>query len=313
MIPSTAHFIWFGTTFPWLHVAALRSAAERGGFDRVILHHTDDLSGSPYWDALTQSAGVSTRRFVPEAIFDRLGARGGPLKQLFSKLTQPAARANMVRAALLYSEGGVYLDTDTITLNSLTPLRERYRVFFGEEHVVLPAHVSRSWNPALRLKALAQDAMRDICRRRSEGWRHFRRIEAKYSRAANNAILASEPEHPFIGEMLDRMISMPPKRQLIRYALGTHLLQEVAHDLSAGEDIYVAAPDVFYPLGPEISQHWFRPGSGAYVNELIRPSTLVVHWYASVRTKALVPGLVPETIQAQAKDIALCHLALPYT
>ncbi|MEC8023244.1 MAG: glycosyltransferase [Myxococcota bacterium] len=312
MIPSTAHFIWFGTSFPWLHVAALRSASARGGFERVILHHTDELTSSPYWPELENASGIELHRLNPADLFARLGTRGQALYALFSRLNQPAARANMVRAALLYSEGGVYLDTDTITVKPLTSLRMNFGVFFGEEHVVLPAAVAQSLNPIIRLNALRQDAMRDVCRRLPRGWRTFRRLAPAYPVAANNAVLGSEPKHPFIGEMLDRMIAMPPKRQLVRYALGTHLLQEVARDLRHGEDVYVAPPAVFYPLGPEISQHWFRAGSAAHLEELLQPSTLVVHWYASVRTKTLVPQLVPRTVQARSSDWALCALAASY-
>lgn len=312
MIPATAHFIWFGPSFPWLHVAALQSAATHGGFDRVIFHHTDDLVASPYWAELQASPKIVLNRFVPDDIFHRLGPRGVGLKQLFDRLSAPAARANMVRAALLYSEGGVYLDTDTITTRSLTPLRNEHRVFFGEEHVVLPAHIAQSINPLLRINALAKDGLRDVCRRLPKGWRHFRRIASSYALAANNAIFASEPGHPFVGELLDRMVTMPAKRQLVRYALGTHLLQEVANDLRGSDGVYVATPDVFFPLGPEICQHWFKTGTAECLDELVQPTTRVVHWYASVRTKKLVPKINPMFVKEHAADWALCALASEY-
>ena len=273
-----------------------------GGFDRVILHYTDDLSQSPYWAELQASDKIELRHFTPDTVFARLGGRGEALQRLFDTLVQPAARANMVRAALLYSEGGVYLDTDTITTQSLAPLRASYGVFFGEEHVVLPAHVARSINPLARIGALLKDGVRDICRRMPHGWRTFRKIAPYYAVSANNAVLASAPGHPFIGELLDRMVTMPKKRQLVRYALGTHLLQEVARDLRGSDDVFVAAPDVFYPLGPEVSQHWFRSGSADDINALLLPDTRVVHWYASVRTKEIVPKLTPEVVLAHAND-----------
>ena len=50
MIPPIGHFIWYGPDFPWVHLLALRSAATVGGLERVILHHSDDLSHNLWWE-----------------------------------------------------------------------------------------------------------------------------------------------------------------------------------------------------------------------------------------------------------------------
>ncbi len=305
MIPATAHFVWFGTAFPYPHVLALRSAARHGGFERVVLHHADDLSGGEYWAETCAIEGFEARPLVPEALLSAVPEHGPALTALFARLEQPAARANMVRAALLFLEGGVYLDTDTITVASLDELRTS-GVFYGVEHVVLPANVARSVNPLLRLKALGQDGLRDVCRRLPRGWRHFRKIQDGYHTAANNAVLASTPGHRFVAELLRRMATMEPRRQRVRYALGTHLLQEVSVD-AAADDVTECPPPVFYPLGPEISEHWFRPGTAANLDEIVAQQTRVVHWYASVRTKTIVPKMTPDAIVAG--DTAFCALA----
>lgn len=311
MIPAIAHFIWFGTDMPWTHVLAMRSAAQRGDFERVVLHHADDLSQSRWWPELQAIHRFEARRLDPAALFTRTGEMGPALTALFAQLTQPAARANMVRAALLYTEGGVYLDTDTITMASLAPLRRAHDVFFGAEHVVLPVEVARSLNPLARLKALALDGLRDYYRRAKNGWRSFRQIEHRYHVAANNAVLASVPRHAFVHELLQRMTTMPPRRQMVRYALGTHLLQQVAKDLN-GPRVCQLPPPYFYPLGPEISQHWFKPGTATHASEMCLPETVVIHWYASVRTRDVVPTLNPETVRAGASDNAFCALAAPF-
>src|SRR5690606_16568346 len=114
MIPSLAHFIWFGRDLPWVHVLALRSAARRGGFERLVLHHADDLSGTRWWPDVQAIAGLETRPLDAEAVLGAVPDLGGRLVDLYRRLTQPAGRANMVRAALLAAEGGVYLDLDTV-------------------------------------------------------------------------------------------------------------------------------------------------------------------------------------------------------
>jgi len=112
-------------------------------------------------------------------------------------------------------------------------------------------------------------------------------------------VLAATPGHPFLLDMLDRMIATPPERQLVRFALGTHLLQQaLAGDVTA--DVIAHDPAVFYPIGPEISEHWFRTTSSPArdLDEALLTDTRVVHWYASVRTKQLVPQLSPDYIRA---------------
>ena len=52
MIPSIAHFVWYGSKLPYLHALAIRSAATHGGFESVRLHHTDPLDELPHVVAL---------------------------------------------------------------------------------------------------------------------------------------------------------------------------------------------------------------------------------------------------------------------
>jgi hypothetical protein len=311
MIPGVAHFIWLGREFPWVHALAIRSCAERGGFERIVLHCSDDLSASPWWPEVAALPGFEARLLEPERIFGAVADHGAALLSLYQRMKQPAGRANVLRAAILAVEGGVYLDMDTVTMGSLEPLRARGGVFFGEEHLVLPAATKRSLRPDVQLVAAVRLGVRELCRRQRRGWRTFRRLERFYPRAANNAVLAAEPGHWFLRDLLHRMVTMPPGRQLVRYALGTHLLQEAAA-ACADPTVRVLPPPVFYPVGPEISEHWFREDGTARAADLLRPESLVVHWYASVRTQDIVPTLTPERVRALAPRQAFSELALPF-
>ena len=122
MVPAVAHFIWFGRTFWWANALAIRSAAERGDFERVVLHHDQDLEPEPAFRALAGVRGFEARRLNPPDLFAALGDIADPLGRLFDELEKPNARANVVRAAILAGQGGVYLDIDTITVKSFTPL-----------------------------------------------------------------------------------------------------------------------------------------------------------------------------------------------
>lgn len=306
-IPAVAHFIWFGRNLLWVHVLAIRSAAERGGFERVILHHADDLSDSPWWNELPGIRGFEARQLNPEQLLSRC-PQGDTLVEIYRELSEPAGKANMVRAALLYLEGGVFLDSDTVTVASFQPLLSLGGVFCGEERINRPyaVRVSRSLKVLVPvfIRRLIRSALRELPR----GWRAFQWIEHFYPAAVNNAVLGSEPGHPFLGELLRRMVGLPVERRKVRYALGTHLLQQAVEEYR-GPDLRIMTPHRFYPLGPEISIHWFRKTRRANLSEVLRPDTILVHWYASVRTRTIVPEINPAYVKARSRTQLFSALA----
>lgn len=311
MIPPVAHFIWFGAQLPWVHALAIHSAARRGGFEQVILHHADDLSRTSVWPGLRALPGFVARRIDPGELFEAVGER--ELATIYATLTAPAARANVLRAAILAVHGGVYLDLDTITVRSLEPLRRSCGAFCGEERVVWPASVRRSKSALVQAKGVARAAVRELCRVMPDGWRRFRAIESRYPAAANNAVLAATPGHAFVQRLLANMIAVPAERRTVRFALGTHLLQDTLAQ-AREVDLCVLPPPVFYPLGPEISHHWFRERRSVAkreLDEVVGDETLVVHWYASVRTNELVPRIDAQYVRAHADRQLFAALALP--
>lgn len=310
MVPAVAHFIWYGPRFWWTNALAIRSAVARGGFERVVLHHDHDLSAVPAFAELSTLEGFESKRLVPSAIFERTGNLAAALTALHDELDKPNARANMIRAAILATEGGVYLDTDTITVASLTPLRSA-AAFCGQERVVLPAAVVRDRRPSVVAHSLLLMAVRDVCRRWPTGWRWFRKIEDRYPLAVNNAVLGARPGHPLVSGLLRAMVELPVERRQVPYALGTHLLQDEVAGY-AGDDVVVHDPSVFFPLGPEVSEHWFRLRPEVPLDEVMYADTRVVHWYASVRTKHLLPKIDSAYVRAHADRQLFSALARPF-
>lgn len=305
MIPASAHFIWIGRDFPWLHRVALESAALHGGFDEVLLHHTDDLSGARWWRSLEQVSGVSCRRLAPEVEVD--AAFGVKLVDRYRALTGPTARANVLRVALLLNRGGTYLDMDTVTVRSLHPERSEATFFCGTERIAFPGTLRGSKNPVRWGMALVRTGVRDLVRRSAHGVSAFRAIERLYPTAANNAVLGATRGHAFLRELGDRMLRLPLREVRRRYALGTALLQRALGETSC-RGLTVYPPEVFYPLGPELSEHWFRRESRAQLADVLSPGTRVVHWYASVRTRAVVPHIDPAWLARQGEAQLLSAL-----
>ena len=308
MIPKVAHFIWYGRELPWVHALAIRSAHDLGGLERVVLHHADDLSGAPHFRDLAALPRFDARRIDVGAIARASGADGRAVEALHDELRAPAARANVLRAAILAGQGGLYLDLDTVTVADLGPLLATTGVLCGRERVVLPGWVRHSWSPGVRSRAVGLAGLRWACRLAPDGWRVFRRLERLYPLAVNNAVFGAARGHRFVLGLLAAMIATPAARRTVRFALGTHLLQDHVRTY-AGDDLTVAPPEVFYPLPPEISEHWFRPTRRVALADLLSPGTRVVHWYASVRTARLVPHIDPAWIRARADRVPFAALA----
>jgi hypothetical protein len=292
LIPPTAHFVWYGNNLSYLHALAIRSAATHGGFHSVRLHHTDRLDEPAHVKALRDLPNFELVALDDRALCDQVA--GPALADLVTALRAPQARSNVVRAALLYRDGGVYLDMDTLTIRPFDEVRSTAPGFVGKEHIVFPGEVVASRDPRVKAKAYLMTAVRDLYRRIPHGYRYFRRIEHRYHRWVNNAIFGAVAGHGFWRDYLTAMTGVPRRRWNKPKALGTHLLQSVYETYTQG-DLHTFPPPYFYPLPPEISAHWFRfYRQGVDPMEVLDPRTCCVHWYASVRTKKIV-ATVDET------------------
>lgn len=309
-IPARAHFCWIGTRLPWAYVFAVLSAAERSELPEITLHHTDDFEDGPELAALRQAPNVRLSRTDPLAYLTETGRMlgvGDGLAVIYRGLERPVMRADILRAAILYREGGIYLDLDTITARSLRPLLDM-RQFVGCEFIIwtLAARLSRS--PLVWARHLTLDLMRKAIRNMPDGWEKFRRVERFYARGVNNAVMGTEANSPLFAEYLRAMLEVPLAPPVSHYALGPDLLQEVV-DRYSGDDLALQAPEVFYPIPPEISEHWFRIGTPVRLDAVLSPGTRVVHWYASVRTRARVAQIDPAYVRAHRDDQLYSALA----
>ncbi len=277
MIPARVHFCWIGTSLPWAYVFAILSAAERSELPEIILHHTDVLEDGAELRALRNASRVQLSRIDPLACLAETGRRlgvGGELVVLYQGLDSPVMRTDVLRAAILYLQGGVYLDLDTVTTASLLPLLDTPQ-FVGTEFIVWPHVVRASRSPIVWARHLILDLLRKILRRMPHGWRTFKRVEKFYFRGVNNAVMGAEANSSLLSE---------------------YLLQEVV-DRYQQDDLIVEEPEVFYPLPPRISEQWFRIDRNARLDAVLSAKTRVVHWYASVRTKSRVALIDPKYVQ----------------
>ena len=304
MIPNKAHFIWFGPQLPFVYQLSLRAAVLKGGFADVVLHHDASFDASCLDPAL--AAHVALRPIDEGASIETVEGFGAQLVDLYQQLSAPAARANLLRMCILESEGGVYLDTDALCVQPLLPLLNA-GVFCGEECILFPGSMLGSIAPVAWARSIALAGARLLLREMPGGFRYFRRIEPYFPRAVNNAVVGAKPAHPFVRGMLQSMVNLPADRRLRRFALGTHLLQQQVAAYR-GNDLVVHAPQVFYPLAPEVSQHWFRI-QDAQLDEVLLPQTRIVHWYASVRVASITDAMNADYVRAHQRDQLFSQLA----
>jgi hypothetical protein len=302
-IPPRLHFCWIGSRLPWAYAFAPLSAAVRSGMQDIVLHHTDELEDGPVLSALRATNGLRLHRLSPEACLvpvQNALALGAALTDLYARLASPVQRSDLLRAAILHAEGGVYLDLDTVTVAPLTRLLDASQ-FIGSEQIVWPHWIYGTRAPLIWAKHLGLDIARKALRVAPGGWRAFRLIQGWYITAVNNAVMGGEPGAPLFADALRAMAARPADTIPGPYELGPDLYQS----LLRGRDypgLVVHPPALFYPLPPEISEHWFRPcrRAGAVLAEVLSPETAVVHWYGSVRSRALVAEISPDSVQALA-------------
>jgi hypothetical protein len=315
-IPARIHFYWTGPSLPWPYAYAVRSAAVNGDVDEVVFHHTDEIVDRAQWEFIGATPKTEARRLDSEAVLRSIPTCGPALVELHRRVQKPVARSNILRAAILWREGGVYLDLDTVTVRSLRPLLAA-SAFVGEEHIVRPHFVHTSGSRWLRFHATLLSTVREGLRRLPRGYRVFRQLAPLYYKAINGAVLGAEQHHPLLEQYLTAMVTLPAERQLKQFGLGTHLLQQVVADYlarpqHAGErPLVVHAPHVLYPLGPEISEHWFRRYRGVDLAEVLAPETRVVHWYGSVGTRKLEKLLTPDFVLGNATRRLYCSAVAP--
>lgn len=118
-IPFIVHFIFGmsedfgGRPFGFLQYVAFKSARERMRRSQIYLHYTyrPAEGTNKWWDLL-----------LSENLVDRF-IRVDPVTEIFGiPVADVSHRADVLRLQILKQYGGIYLDTDVITINSFEPL-----------------------------------------------------------------------------------------------------------------------------------------------------------------------------------------------
>jgi hypothetical protein len=310
-LPDIGFFVWTGPRIPAFAWLAMRAALDRCSLARIELHaEPEALAGDPLVADLVRRPGfylvdhrLSQLTGLPDHVQHRIA-------QLEGELGRPASKANLMRLRVLWAQGGIYLDTDCIALQSHRPLLA-LPGFVGLEHVALPARVVHSKNPLRWLGAGLRIAARDLASRSANPGKTFAAIAPLYDLSCNNAALGFSPQHPMLAELLTTAAGLSNEVALTRFELGPRLLERVTGNQSR-PDCTLLPPPAFYPLAPEICAAYIARDPQGLLGDSPDPRTYAAHLYDSVLLRRLGQPLDAQWLLAHRHNTLLGRMVAPY-
>ncbi|NQW62835.1 MAG: hypothetical protein HQ461_08390 [Deltaproteobacteria bacterium] len=299
-IPNRFVLLWTGSEFPLHCRLAVESLLQVDPDCAVEVHlFGEEPLEAPHFKPLLGRDRVTLHRISLDTVFQATGDLAAPLRALYSRIPASArsAQSNLLRYAILYDRGGIYVDFDILALHDFRHLLH-HAAFVGEEQVwkVNKARVEgrrEPWMVAPTLSYLAAYAL-------SRGWSLaggrslagswlVRKLDAAWSRPnLNNAVIGAEPRSAFVRRLLVAALDASPTR---RFALGPTLISDAWQaDSSEVERLPSSA---FYFEPPTYSFRFFE---GAAVTP--PAAALLVHYVNSNHPKQL-EKLSLEVIEAR--------------
>ena len=305
MIPHHFHLIWIGRHFPFVNRLAVESILQTNPGARITLHFEDPPDNAD-WRALQSKV-----EFRPLSLPDLLAALPPSMAAVTPVLSgisagYPAGRSNILRYLILYREGGIYIDFDTVTVRDYRPLLG-HPAFIGEEAVfrydddrvagrfplaLIPTGAAFGLSYCLSFancRWLGDSAAGNVLNRA------LMRVWSE--RKLNNAVLGAEPGNAFFGKAISLVPETDPK---IRYALGPILMNR-AWATEASARMRRLSAGHFYCIPPSQTYRFFYGPARPLPAEAYS-----VHWCSS-NHKNLAAGLTRENLGRESPRPTLFH------
>ena len=281
-IPKVYRFVWSGKDFPSLYGSAIESVFAADPDARIVVHCFGTRPESSVFDHAVSDSRVEVQDCEPSRLFGALPPHLRRVSVVYDALPPGAmsARSNLLRYALLYLHGGVYLDFDTITIKPLDDL-VKADCFVGNERVwsldeprvagdraVLRTPRALAWLGIWFVKRLdaavfsGRLRLADRTARLNERFTHLQ---------PNNAVIGAAPRAEFLDRLLRAAHTVNP---LVRYSTGPTLIAKVAR--SSPHLVTVLPTDVFYGVEPAESYRYFSDRTLR-----LHPQTAVIHYVGS--------------------------------
>jgi hypothetical protein len=295
-IPNQFVFVWDDVFFPYPAYLAVKSVAVQCEPDRIILLKTPRLDGVENFERLRREVAcldplnIDLQGWLEDA---RLPCVNELLEanRFLKARGYHGSVSDLLRSLVLYREGGIYLDTDTLTLRDLAPLRARGG-FVAEEHILVSSEVYRRDSPWRYLRTAPLTAARYLCSRLPFGVRCFQAIAPLFVRALHNAVMGFRKGHPLPWDILIRIAQNYPRRPERYPLLGPDAVQDLVEE-NRYPDVTIYPPRYFSPLGPTMTfqyfHRWGRRHIDAMCRRVLHPDTCVVHWSNNATIARAIP------------------------
>lgn len=295
-IPNQFIFVWDDNFFPYPAYLAIKSVAVQCAPKRIMLLKTPQLDGVENFERLRSE--VSCLDPINIDLEGWLEAAHLPCtKELLAANAFLKERhfhgsvSDLLRALMLYLEGGIYLDTDTLTLRDMAPLRAKGG-FVAQEHILVSSAVYKQNSKWRYLHTGPLTAARYLCSRLPFGVTWFQAIAPLYVRALHNAVMGFRKGHPLTRDILLRIAENYPHRPERYPLLGPDTVQDLMAEKQY-PDVTICPPHCFSPLGPTMTYQYFhRWGSRrikAMIRHILTPETFAVHWSNNATIAPAIP------------------------
>jgi len=288
LVPRHFFFLWTGPSFPRMNLVALARLRRQEPTARISVHFIDCTPTTSALDDIASITSIEVRVDRSADILAALPERMGHVSEVFERLSPRAlsARSNLVRYAILYVQGGIYLDFDVLAMRPIDD-DQLGTCFIGEELVwsADQERVRGAWWVCLRPRNIGWavawfvrwiDGLLFFGRFRTA--RLLDRLNCLWShRQVNNAIIGARAGSTFIERVLLDSVSADPT---VRYATGPTLVDRVARR-NPGL-VSILPPEHFYFVAPGESHRLFRDHTLRLPHEAV-----YVHFAASNHKKVL--------------------------
>ncbi|MCE9622991.1 MAG: hypothetical protein K8R99_11660 [Actinomycetia bacterium] len=311
-VPRRYLTVWSGLSFPYAARLTIDSILLADPTAQVEIHVLGEHPMSSHFADLTDLADhrISVHDIDLDELFGSLRLISGTdCRAVFNAIPEHAlsARSNILRYALLYRRGGVYVDFDVLVLRPLHDLANG-GAFLGAERVWAydEARVEGRWK--LRMTAGTVGwALSWFAKRLDSKWfggalkltKRLRRLDTLWTRQQpNNAIIGAPAHSPFIIEVLRQCALADPT---VRYALGPTLVSAVARQHP--HLVRVLPEATLYPVAPGESYRFFEDRHLQLSDE-----TVAIH-YVNSNHRKLLHELQPDDARLETRSELFWTLA----
>lgn len=256
-------YVWSGLDFPYLNLVSVRSLLEQHPDAQVTVALIGERPGTYWFECLAEIGQVQITEVDPEALFQSLPSDLREVGDVYERLltTALSARSNLIRYALLYLHGGIYVDFDVVFVRPIDELLH-HTTFIGEEMVWADDETRLQGERMMYLAprniawALSHCAMWVDSHVFAGRLRMARLLAPTFGiwsrQQLNNAVIGATPGSDFIRHVLRNAIHA---NHSVRYATGPTLVDLVVkwHP----ESVTVLPADYFYCVPPGQSYRFF--------------------------------------------------------